>query len=684
MNSSRHEIEQALGFVPAGDRDTWVRMGMAVKAELGDDGFEIWDNWSRADDSYRERDATSVWRSIHGSGGVKIGTLYAEAKAHGYQRNGHTRPPPAPPKAAPRDDSRAAAATAAATAAAEIWEQAAPAPDDFAYLVTKGVQAHGTRTVRGKLLIPAFAADGRITTLQTVTGKGEKRFLQGGAVGGSYFTIGAVTPRILVAEGFATAASLHQATGDYTVVAFNCTNLLAVAKAVRAQHPAATIVVCADDDAQTAGNPGRTKATKAATAVAGSVALPDFGTERPVGATDFNDLMRHAGAAAVRACVDAASAPPAAPAAPAEAATDRLSAVLASAFTFGDATVTTALPYVVKGVFGRGQLVVFWGRPGSGKTFCTAELAGCIGTGIDWHGHRTRRGAVLYVAAESSRVYIENRVAALKQHRPELADAAVVVLPIGLDLLHAEAGDVDVVIGALARLEAEHGEFAVVVIDTLAVTFGGGNENAPEDMGAYVGNVQRIVRDTGVAVLLVHHCGKDEARGMRGHSALIGALDAELTIEGDDESKVRVLRTGKVREGDAFADLFAFELERVELGTDPDGDPVTSCVVVWREAPAGRAPTSKGPKSASLALRCLEEALSEHGTKLPQTSAIPPGTKAVRMAAWRDRYKQRDAIDSADPDVKRATDARDSVSSAPGGAAQQRQGGRARRVCMDH
>lgn len=252
--------------------------------------------------------------------------------------------------------------------------------------------------------------------------------------------------------------------------------------------------------------------------------------------------------------------------------------LLEHAFWVSDAAVQTRLPYVVKGVFGKDQIIVFWGAPGSGKTFVAMELSCAIGSGNPWHGRRTRKGIVLYVAAESARSYIENRFSALKRERPELASARVLVVPLALDLMHEANGDVDRVIDTARKLNDEHGDVVMIVIDTLAVTFGGRNENSPEDMGQYVKNMIRLRRETNAAVLIVHHSGKDEAKGMRGHTALLGALDAELAIEGSPGGE-RILRTGKVRDGDGFTDLFAFTLHPVELGLDPDGDPVTSCVV---------------------------------------------------------------------------------------------------------
>ncbi|MCC6609609.1 MAG: AAA family ATPase [Burkholderiales bacterium] len=252
--------------------------------------------------------------------------------------------------------------------------------------------------------------------------------------------------------------------------------------------------------------------------------------------------------------------------------------LLGRGFWASDAKLNVKLPYVVKGLFGREQIIVLWGPPGSGKTFVSLEISHTLGAKAPWRGRRTKGGIVIYVAAESARAYLENRIVAIKQEFPALAKSEVFVVPVAVDLLHSGAGDVDRVIESARVLGKEIGEVVLIVIDTLAVTMRGGNENAPDDMGTYVGNIQRIRTETGAAVLLVHHCGKDEARGMRGHSALLAALDAELAVEMGSNGE-RILRTGKVRDGDGWSDLFAFRLRPVDLGADADGDPVTTCVV---------------------------------------------------------------------------------------------------------
>ena len=85
-------IRAALAHIPACDREVWLRMGMAVKSELGEAGFDIWDEWSQKDESYRAADAKAVWRSISPNGKVTVGTMFHEAQRHGFRWNGHARP----------------------------------------------------------------------------------------------------------------------------------------------------------------------------------------------------------------------------------------------------------------------------------------------------------------------------------------------------------------------------------------------------------------------------------------------------------------------------------------------------------------------------------------------------------------------------------------------------------------
>jgi len=150
---------------------------------------------------------------------------------------------------------------------------------------------------------------GDLHSLQYIGPDGGKRFLTGGRVAGCYFSIGNMqgAATLCIAEGFATGASIFEATGRPVAVAFNAGNMLPVAKALREKYPEQALIICADDDAGTSGNPGLTKATEAAQAVNGLVAVPDFGPDRPDGATDFNDLADAQGPEAVKRCIESAA-----------------------------------------------------------------------------------------------------------------------------------------------------------------------------------------------------------------------------------------------------------------------------------------------------------------------------------------------------------------------------------------
>jgi len=196
------------------------------------------------------------------------------------------------------EDARRAAA--AREKAAAIWQSASVPSTAHPYLLAKAVGAHGLRERKGMLVVPARDS-GELHSLQFIGRDGEKRFLTGGRIGGCCCILGDPQDVLCIAEGYATAATIHEATGHAVAVAFNAGNLLAVARALRAKLPALRLIVCGDDDVGTPGNPGLTKAREAAEAVGGLLAVPDFGPDRPAGASDFNDLCRERGDGAVRA-----------------------------------------------------------------------------------------------------------------------------------------------------------------------------------------------------------------------------------------------------------------------------------------------------------------------------------------------------------------------------------------------
>lgn len=192
----------------------------------------------------------------------------------------------------------------AAQVAARRWQAATPATE-HPYLSAKGVKPYGVRLEGEALLIPTRDTAGALHGLQVIAPDGGKRFQPGGRVQGCYHTMGKPEGVLIVCEGYATGASIHEATGQAVAVAFNAGNLEAVAQALRRKYQQARLILAADDDWRTDGNPGLTKATAART-VGGRLAVPKFPEDRPEKATDFNDLHQLAGPEAVRACIEAA------------------------------------------------------------------------------------------------------------------------------------------------------------------------------------------------------------------------------------------------------------------------------------------------------------------------------------------------------------------------------------------
>lgn len=209
--------------------------------------------------------------------------------------------------------------------ARHMWDDAEKASASHGYCERKQVEPIGLRMMTWRdgttsLVVPLYNEDEKITSLEFIDADGRKRFLKDGRVQGCHYWIAAPgeikidRKMIYLAEGWATGESIYQATRDLTVIAFNAGNLCAVAEWLRQRYPEHKIVVCADDDWKTDGNPGLHYANKAARAVNALVAIPKFGDDRAETDTDFNDMDRALGLDAVEDALDGAVAPEAPPA----------------------------------------------------------------------------------------------------------------------------------------------------------------------------------------------------------------------------------------------------------------------------------------------------------------------------------------------------------------------------------
>jgi hypothetical protein len=237
-------------------------------------------------------------------------------------------------------------------------------------------------------------------------------------------------------------------------------------------------------------------------------------------------------------------------------------------------------------------------------------------------------------------------VAFRQHHGIEDAVPPFLLIPQPLDLRSASGGDVDALIAEIKDRVVEVGApLVAIVIDTLNRSFGGGNENSPEDMGSFIANVDRIGAETGAARIIIHHTGKDAAKGSRGHNSLLAATDAVLLVEKSDTGHTFTI--DRMKDGDAD-DRFGFRLEPVELGEDEDGDAITSLVVEPDEAPppARAKPISRRQRQG---LQALADVIATAGQPSPACSYIPATAAVVPLDAWKAMCTSRGLLNGANP-----------------------------------
>lgn len=322
------DVREVLSHIdPNCDRERWTHVICGAMHELGktEVAFDIVDEWSSAAESYKRADMRAVWSSFKPDGGRTFGTLveFAKQEHPGFKLNRGAPQKITPEEAAKREADRAARkavhdaeeANEAADAkerATKRWVDAEKrtATADHPYLKKKGIQPHGLRvgewqrniaepgaepqfiTLKDVLYIPMLDRKGKnnIHSLQGITVEGDKLFMSGGVKKGHFYPLGkpqidpdTQQPIFVFAEGFATGASIHESTGDMVFCCFDLGNMVEVVKQVRASRPDAILIIAADNDTETDGNPGMTRATAAAIAYHAHLAAPPPG--------DFNDFV---------------------------------------------------------------------------------------------------------------------------------------------------------------------------------------------------------------------------------------------------------------------------------------------------------------------------------------------------------------------------------------------------------
>ena len=226
------------------------------------------------------------------------------------------------------------------------------------------------------------------------------------------------------------------------------------------------------------------------------------------------------------------------------------------------------LAWSVRGVLPAVGLAALFGPSASGKSFLGFDLAAYIAEGRDWFGHRVSAAPVVYLALEGE--------AGFKLRAEAWEQANGRNLPQGLRLVMQGFKLTDDVPDLAAAILAAVGAGAVVFIDTLNRAAPLADENSSRDMGEILEGAKELQRLLSGLVLLIHHTGKDAARGLRGHSSLFAAMDCAVEVSRDGDR--REWKVSKSKDG-ADGDAHPFRLEVVQLAPDSDGEPVSSCVV---------------------------------------------------------------------------------------------------------
>ena len=303
-------------------------------------------------------------------------------------------------------------------------------------------------------------------------------------------------------------------------------------------------------------------------------------------------------------------------------------------------------PYLVKSWLDLDATSLVYGQSNTGKSFLTLDIAFHVAAGWYWNSCRVTQSNVIYVAAEGGTGF-STRISAIATGNPDLFETGKEHfhhLPLQLDL-HGEE-DVEALLTAIAERPVD-----LLIIDTLAMSFGAGNENDGKDVTQFLSHIAEIRQKLSCHVMLVHHSGKDQGKGARGHSSLRAAVDTEieLTVEG----LIRLATTRKQRdlEGGKVA---AFTLNVVNIGEDNDGDPITSCTVQPQNADDLRRSKKRLLKGIQLVVhQALHDALKNEGSKVTNSEHYPSNRSIVSADEWYREFTMRRASEDVKEDSNR-------------------------------
>lgn len=580
MRDQFTEIERARSAMwsldPGTDRDTWVRHAMGAKAAGLD--FEDFHNWSAGAGNYmNETECRSVWNSIK-DGGVTAASLFRAALSAGWsdgvkpetertQSRQKERKELEPSKPPLHDPLTLWNACTPATASHEYISRKLGLPDGLR--VYSGNLSIAKQSCDGALVLPFYSLTGELASLQFIPpNEGAKKLFLPGCklpadgcliIGGSIRN----DRPVYICEGIGQAWSAHQATTAPAVVCFGASRMASVVDAIRAVHPSVRQVIVSD-------------AGKESQAAAIARAIQGAWVEMPKGSAsndDLNDYHKAHGLKAVTALLGQAKEPP------------QRFRLLSPA----DLAKLPPVQWRVRGVLPSEGIGAMFGASASGKSFLVLDLLATVACGGAWFGCRVKSAPVLYIALEGE-AGISQRVKAYEMKHGKV-NAAFRFMLQTLDIRNA-ADRADLVLA----IKAAGWCGGLLCIDTLNRAAPGMDENDSKSMGEVISASKAIQAELGGLVLLVHHTGKDATKGLRGHSSLHAALDCAVEVSRDGDR--REWKLHKAKDGED-GEAHPFRLDVIEIGTDDEGEQITSCVVVPEESIGDSVRRALPPKSGN-------------------------------------------------------------------------------------
>jgi hypothetical protein len=393
------------------------------------------------------------------------------------------------------------------TSALQIWQSSLAPKADFPYLVKKKIAPHLSRSLDNRLVLPLYAPDGTLSSLQYIDERGDKKFLSGGKVAGCYLLLGQPGDVICIAEGFATAASIFEATGHATAIAFSSGNLKATATDMKKKYSGADVIICGDSDAV-----GSQKATEVAESLGVKLAFPKFESGEQIDGSnpsDFNDLFVLRGSSAVQSQI-------------------ALATLIPSKFGFtslGDLLnePDEEIEWIVEGLLPSSGFSLMVAKPKVGKSTLARQLALAVSRGEPFLGRQTVKGAVLYVSLEEKRGEVR------KHFRLMGAD--------GTEDLGTYTGSIPEDAHEWITKEIERKKPVLVIIDTLFRFIPISDLNDYAKASAALTPLLELARSHAAHLMALHHARKsagDGADATLGSTAIFGTVDTQISLKRTD------------------------------------------------------------------------------------------------------------------------------------------------------